>query len=327
MWRKNSWVKAYILLCALCKARVKLKTCGLNLACAGHFVWPLGALKVFNCLIIESMLRSFLTWSIIFLITVKMSLTHWCNDTIADTVPLCLYSWTVNDVSLQVSSTWTWNVSVSLWICVCVCVNTVVFSSTIFSLLLRTSCCLSLPWQNSARCFPTVVRSSFSQTRCCQTKWSWLHYQISAEWNVLFYQVCLWQLSPRHPHTCKGRYMTLCTARWEPEHYWLHAGYKRSVKPSVIKTPSHCFAVSLERKPETSALTPGTRSDGNVRRVRFNDTVKQSHFLETPAATCTTFKAKPETSKVHQEPLHTSIIWKICAENYILIKCPHPKVD
>lgn len=122
MWRKNSWVKAYILLCALCKARVKLKTCGLNVACAGHFVWPLGALKVFNCLIIESMLRSFLTWSIIFLITVKMSLTHWCNDTIADTVPLCLYSWTVNDVSLQVSSTWTWNVSVSLWICVCVCV-------------------------------------------------------------------------------------------------------------------------------------------------------------------------------------------------------------
>lgn len=63
----------------------------------------------------------------------------------------------------------------------------------------------------TARCPlpPAAVWSSFSRAQCCQTLWSWLHYQMSPEWNGLFYHLTQWQLSARHPHTCKGRYMAL----------------------------------------------------------------------------------------------------------------------
>lgn len=54
-----------------------------------------------------------------------------------------------------------------------------------------------------------AVWSSFRWAQCCQTLWSWLHYQMSQEWNGLLYHFTQRQLSPRHPHTCKRRYMTL----------------------------------------------------------------------------------------------------------------------
>lgn len=48
-------------------------------------------------------------------------------------------------------------------------------------------------------------------------------HQMSPEWNGLFYQLSRCQLSPRHPHTCKGRYTTLlmphceavCISDWD----------------------------------------------------------------------------------------------------------------
>lgn len=70
---------------------------------------------------------------------------------------------------------------------------------------------------------PAAMWSSFSKAQCCQTLWSWLHYQMSTEWDGLFYHLTQLQLSPRHPHTCKGRYMTLlmphcevlCISDWD----------------------------------------------------------------------------------------------------------------
>lgn len=51
---------------------------------------------------------------------------------------------------------------------------------------------------------PAPVWSSCSHI-CC-----WRSYQMSPEWNGLFYHLTQGQLSATHPHTCKGRYMFLC---------------------------------------------------------------------------------------------------------------------
>lgn len=66
----------------------------------------------------------------------------------------------------------------------------------------RTSCFLLLALRCSLPA--AAVLSSFSQAQSCQTLWSWLRYQMSPEWNGLFYHLTQWQLSARHPQTCKG---------------------------------------------------------------------------------------------------------------------------
>lgn len=89
------------------------------------------------------------------------------------------------------------------------CVNTVVYYTFTFSLESqpRTSCFLALLRQPGAHsllllCDPVSVRPSAARLcgACCT---------IRCLQNGLFYHLSLWQLSPRHPHTCTGRYMTL----------------------------------------------------------------------------------------------------------------------
>lgn len=100
---------------------------------------------------------------------------------------------------------------------------------------------------------PAAVWSSFSWAQCCQTLWSWLYYQMSPEWNGLFYHLTQWQLSPRHPDTCKGRYMTLLMPHHEAECISDWDGQQSNPSQDRRLAP---LAEPLERKPEVSSQVP-----------------------------------------------------------------------
>lgn len=132
---------------------------------------------------------------------------------------------------------------------------------------------------------PAAVWSSYIQPHCCQTLWSWLHYQMSSEWNSLFYHLIQWQLSRGHPHTCKGWYMTLlvpdgeaaCISDWNG----------RENHPSQ----GRCLSAlqPLERKPEVSSQV---RSVQGVMEVRQECTLFPQfnwQSQEETVTTCTAF--------------------------------------